>query len=626
MALPRSITSLETSVLPLENVSGSNPLRTGRPQGPAAVRQTSDRLMPSPAPPAQELDTAADLDRFVRSRIGRLSFGLSPAGLQLAYLDWLMHFVSSPGKQQDLVRKWLRKTLRLSLYAARASVLPDTPPVVEPLPQDQRFASPAWSQWPFNLYYQSFLLFQQWAQNVTTGVRGVSTHDEQVVSFVGRQFLDMFAPTNFIATNPEVLGATCVQGGANLVRGAVNFVEDWWRAVLGLKPAGTEAFGVGKRVAVTPGKVIYRNRLIELIQYAPTTQDVQAEPVLIVPAWIMKYYILDLSPQNSLVKYLVDHGHTVFMISWKNPGPEDRDLGMDDYRTLGVMEALKAVATIVPGRKVHGVGYCVGGTILAITAAAMARDRDERLRSMTLFAAETDFTEPGELALFIDETEVTFLEDVMWDQGFLDFRQMGGAFQLLRSNDLIWSRLVHDYQLGERQPMTDLMAWNADGTRMPCRMHSEYLRTLFLRNDLAEGRYRVAGRPIALSDIRVPIFVVGTVKDHVAPWRSVYKIHLLTDTDVTFVLTTGGHNAGIVSEPGHPHRRFQIATRTESDRYVDPETWQATAPHQEGSWWVAWESWLQGHSSGLVAVPPFGACDAGLPPLGDAPGAYVLQE
>ena len=626
MTIPQSITPREPSVLPFEDVSGRNPLRTGRPQGPAVVGQTGDRPLPSPMPRAQEPDIAADLDRFFRSRIGRLTLGVSPAGLQLAHLDWWMHLVGSPGKQLDLMRKWLRKALEFSVYAARASVLPDTPPVIEPLPQDQRFSSPAWGQWPFNLYYQSFLLLQQWVQNATTGVRGVSPHAEQVVTFLGRQDLDKFAPTNFIATNPEVLAATCAQGGANLVRGAINFVEDWWRAVLGQKPAGAEAFAVGKAVAVTPGKVIYRNRLIELIQYAPTTQEVQAEPVLIVPAWIMKYYILDLSPQNSLVKYLVDRGHTVFMISWKNPGPEDRDLGMDDYRTLGVMEALKAVTTVVPGRKVHAVGYCLGGTMLAITAAAMARDGDDRLRSMTLFAAETDFTEPGELALFIDEAEVDFLEDVMWDQGFLDSRQMGGAFQLLQSNDLIWSRLVHDYYLGERRPMTDLMAWNADGTRLPYRMHSEYLRTCFLHNDLAEGRYRVAGRPITLSDIRVPIFVVGTVKDHVAPWRSVYKIHLLADTDVTFVLTTGGHNAGIVSEPGHPHRRYQTATHAEGDRYIDPETWQATTPHQEGSWWPAWQSWLAGHSSGPVAVPSMGAPDAGLPPLADAPGTYVLQE
>lgn len=579
----------------------------------------------APGQAAPEPDIATTWDRLLRARIGRLSFGLSPVGLYLVYLDWLLHLGCSPGKQQDLVRKAIRKALRFSLYASHASLQPDTPPAIEPLPQDQRFADPAWQQWPFNIFYQSFLLAQQWVHNASSGVHGVSPHDEQVVTFVGRQLMDVFAPANFPWTNPEILKATCEQGGTNLIRGVENLVEDWKRSVLGEKPVGTEAFQAGKTVAITPGKVVYRNRLIELIQYAPATETVRAEPVLIVPAWIMKYYILDLSPRNSLVKYLVDRGHTVFMISWKNPGPEDRDLGLEDYRSLGIMEALAAVEAIIPGRKIHAAGYCLGGTLLAIAAAAMARDGDDRLRSMTLFASETDFTEPGELALFIDETEVTFLEDVMWDQGFLDTTQMAGAFQLLRSNDLIWSRLVHDYLLGEREPMTDLMAWNADATRMPYRMHSEYLRSLFLHNDLAEGRYQAGGRPITLADIRVPLFVVGTLKDHVSPWRSVYKIHLLADTDITFVLTTGGHNAGIVSEPGHPQRSYQIATHQEGTRHPDPETWQAFAPKQDGSWWPAWDGWLEGFSSGPAAVPAMGAPDGGYPPLADAPGAYVLQ-
>jgi len=587
--------------------------------------RTGARAGTAPGQPNPVSESAATWDRLFRAGIGRLTRGLSPVGLWLIYLDWLLHLGVSPGKQLDLVRKSLRKALRFSLYSARAALDPDAPPAIEPLPQDQRFANPAWQQWPFNLYYQSFLLAQQWVHNATSGVRGVSPHDEQVVTFVGRQLLDVFAPANFPWTNPEILTATCEQGGTNLIRGAANLAEDWSRFVLDQKPAGTEAFQVGQSVAITPGKVVYRNRLIELIQYAPATETVQAEPMLIVPAWIMKYYILDLSPQNSLVKYLVDRGHTVFMISWKNPGPEDRDLGMDDYRTFGVMEALRAVTTIVPDRKVHAVGYCLGGTMLAITAATMARDGDDRLRSMSLFAAETDFTEPGELALFIDETQITFLEDVMWDQGFLDTTQMAGAFQLLRSNDLIWSRLVHDYLLGERAPMTDLMAWNADATRMPYRMHSEYLRTLFLHNDIAEGRFQAGGRPITLSDIRVPLFVVSTMKDHVAPWRSVYKIHLLADTDVTFVLTAGGHNAGIVSEPGHPHRSYQFMTHKEGTRHLDPDTWQASAPKREGSWWPAWQGWLEGYSSGPVAAPPMGASDGGYPPLAEAPGVYVLQ-
>jgi polyhydroxyalkanoate synthase len=314
------------------------------------------------------------------------------------------------------------------------------------------------------------------------------------------------------------------------------------------------------------------------------------------------------------------------MISWKNPGPEDRDLGLEDYRTLGVMAALDAISAIQPGRKVHAAGYCLGGTLLAIAAAAMARDGDDRFQTVTLFAAETDFTEAGELMLFIDETEVTFLEDLMWDQGFLDSSQMAGAFQLLRSKDLIWSRLVRDYLLGERTGLTDLMAWNTDATRLPYRMHSEYLRKLFLHNDLAEASYEAAGRTVTLADLRLPLFAVGTVKDHVTPWRSVYKIHVLTDAEVTFVLAAGGHNAGIVSEPGHPHRSYQLATRRPGDRYLDPETWQMSTPRHEGSWWPVWQTWLKEHSSGPLAPPLLGAPDRGYPPLGDAPGTYVLQQ
>jgi polyhydroxyalkanoate synthase len=569
-------------------------------------------------------DSASSLDRLVQAWQARFTGGLSPASLELAYLDWLVHLSNTPGKQTRLIEQAWRNAMQLSTYAMQ-STDPCTPPCVECRPQDQRFVGTAWQYWPFNLISQSFLLAEQWWQSATTGIPGVSHHHEEVVSFGARQWLDMVAPSNFVPTNPEVLQATIKEGGANLVRGMQDFLEDWQRTLTHQKPVGAEKFVVGKTVAVTPGKVVYRNRLIELIQYVPTTETVYAEPVLIVPAWIMKYYILDLSPENSLVKYLVDHGHTVLMISWKNPGSEDRDLEMEDYRRLGIMAALDAISAICPERRTHAVGYCLGGTLLAIAAAAMARDHDDRLKSMTLFAAQTDFTEAGELSLFIDESQVSYLENMMLDQGYLDAEQMAGAFQLLRSNDLIWSRVVHEYLLGERAPLSDLMAWNADTTRLPYRMHAEYLHSLFLHNDLFAGRYQVDDRPVTLNDIRVPIFAVGAVRDHVAPWRSVYKISLLTDTDVTFLLTSGGHNAGIVSEPGHPHRSYQYTTRLADESYIDPVTWQAAIPVHEGSWWPTWQAWLAKRSSGRVLPPCLGAPACGYPLLGEAPGIYVLQ-
>jgi len=566
------------------------------------------------------------LDRSLHAAMARFTSGVSPMTLIGAYADWAAHLSYSPGKQLQLAEKALRKGLRLANYAGRRAASPDgSVACIEPLPQDRRFVAAAWRQPPFDLAYQSFLLVQQWWHNATTGVHGVNAKNEKIVAFGTRQWLDVFSPSNHLLTNPEVLERTRAEWGMNLVRGAQNFLEDLERATAGRRQPGVEAFRVGHDVAVTPGKVVFRNRLIELIQYAPATATVRPEPVLIVPAWIMKYYVLDLSPANSLVRYLTRHGYTVFMLSWKNPGPGDRDLSMEDYRMQGVMAALDAISAIVPGPKVHAVGYCIGGTMLSIAAAAMARDGDERLRSASFFAAQTDFTEAGELMLFINESQLAFLEDVMWEQGFLDSRQMAGTFQMLRSNDLIWSRMVRTYLMGEREAMTDLNAWNADATRMPYRQHAEYLRRLFLDNDLAEGRFPAAGRPVALSDIRVPVFSVGTESDHVAPWRSVYKIHLLTDTEVTFLLTNGGHNAGIVSEPGHPHRRYRVSTKRPQDHYVDPDVWlTAESPH-EGSWWPEWVRWLDARSGAPVAPPPMGAAGSAYAAIADAPGTYVLE-
>ncbi|HXZ01849.1 MAG TPA: alpha/beta fold hydrolase [Stellaceae bacterium] len=588
--------------------------------------------MPPPAPSVARGETDADaaraeiIDRLLHAWQGRLTSFLAPAALLLPFTDWAVHLANAPGKQAALIEKALRKWARFGLYLARSATDKDTPPCIEPLPQDHRFTGDAWREPPFRQIYQAFLLQQQWWHNATTDIRGVAAGDERVVAFAARQILDVFSPSNFVLTNPEVLRQTLAEGGQNFVRGALHFIEDWERAVAGRKPVGAEAFQPGREVAVTPGKVVYRNDLIELIQYMPTAQAVHPEPVLIVPAWIMKYYILDLSPENSLARYLVENGFTVFMISWRNPTSEQRDLDMDDYRRLGILAALDVIGAICGEAPVHACGYCLGGTLLAITAAAMARDDDNRLKTLTLFAAQTDFSEAGELTLFTNESQIAYLEDTMWEQGYLDARQMAGAFQLLRSNDLIWSQVVRQYLKGERVPMTDLMAWNADATRLPYRMHAEYLRRLFLGNDLAEGRYIVDNRPVALSDIRIPAFVVATLWDHVAPWRSVHKMHLLCDTDITFVLTSGGHNVGIVNPPPAAGRSYQRGRRPADGHYVDPESWIAASPVQEGSWWLAWSGWLAEQSSPLAVPPPLGAAGKGYPPLADAPGRYVLDE
>ena len=590
--------------------------------GPARPTPTVERAV---AVDADEPGTRRDVDRAIHAAMGRLTQGLSPETLLASYADWWLHLAMAPGKQKELAEKAWRNALRLARYSLSAAA-GNAPPCIHPLPQDRRFDAPQWQRWPFNLIHEAFLLGQQGWHNATTGVSGVTRHHEQVATFVTRQLFDMVSPSNFFASNPELIQKTVEEGGANLLRGAQYWWQDLLRQQTGQPAAGSAQFRPGHEVAVTPGQVVWRNELIELIQYTPQTDSVYADPVLIVPSWIMKYYILDLSPGNSLVRYLVERGHTVFMMSWKNPDSNDRNLGMDDYLKSGALAALDAVTRIVPGPAVNAVGYCLGGTLLAIAAATLARSGDTRLGSMTLFASELDFTEPGELSLFIDESQLAYLEDMMWEKGFLDGKQMAGAFALLNSRDLVWSRMVHDYLFGVRQPMTDLTAWNLDATRMPFRQHTEYLRSLYLNNDLAEGRYKVDGRPVALSDIRVPVFAVGAQRDTVSPWKSVYKIHLLTDTEVSFCLTTGGHNVGVVNPPGPGVKRsHQLATRAAEERYIDPDSWIASAPVVDGSWWPSWASWLDAHGGQRVAPPTMGAAQAGLPPLGAAPGSYVLM-
>ncbi len=571
--------------------------------------------------------TTRDFDREFRAQVAQMTSGLAPTAFTSAWADWAMHLALAPAKQRELQRHIAERTHDTWSFALRAlGGAPVAPGEGLNGDADRRFAAPEWSQFPFNLYARAFQNGVALLKDAIRDVDGVTEYHDQLLEFALRMLFDAASPSNYLATNPELLALTLSERGQNLVDGLGNLIEDTKRAANGGEPVGAEAFTVGETVAATPGKVVFRNDLIELIQYAPTTRDVCAEPILIVPAWIMKYYILDLSPRNSMVKYLVDQGHTVFMMSWKNPDEKDRDIGMDDYVRKGFFAALDAVNAIVPDRKVHAVGYCIGGTLLAIGAAALARDKDERLASLTLFAAQTDFTEPGELAFFINPSQLALLEATMHRKGVLESKQMSGAFVMLRAKDLFWQPMVNNYLKGQRDPMIDLMAWNADGTRMPWRMHSEYLYRLFLDNELATNRFPIGGRLVRLSDIRVPMFVVGTEADHVAPWKSVYKVdNLVRSDDFTFLLTSGGHNAGIVCGPVHPKRHYRIKTRRLADPHMAPEEWMEAATKRDGSWWPAMQRWFAEHSSGKTKPPAMGAPRKGYRVVEDAPGRYVRQ-
>ncbi|WP_137128307.1 alpha/beta hydrolase [Roseomonas sp. HF4] len=609
--------------------AASPAVTTAAPPAVTTAAPPAKAAPPADAPPPAETrigPTFRTFDRVVRAAEARVTQGISPTAVGGAWLDWAVHLARAPGKRMELAARASIQALRYLLWL-RHAMEAQPPPLSASANGDTRFAAPAWSAFPLNAVAQAHLLAESWWMEATRDVPGLSHRHAEQVAFMMRQVTDILAPSNIPWLNPAITERTLADGGLNLVRGAENWLDDLERGLSAAPPDGAEHFRPGHEVATTPGRVVFRNDLIELIQYAPATGAVHPEPLLIVPAWIMKYYILDLSPENSLVRWLVAQGFTVFMVSWKNPDARDRERGLDDYRREGVMAALDAISAILPDRRIHACGYCLGGTILSIAAATMARDGDARLASMTLLAAQTDFAEAGELMLFVDESQLSFLEDMMWDQGFLDTHQMSGAFQALRSNDLVWSRLIRRYVLGDPNGMTDLLAWNSDQTRMPARMHGEYLRGLFLENRLSAGRFAVEGRVIALSDIDVPIFAVGTMKDHIAPWRSVYKISLFTDTAVTFVLASGGHNAGIVSPPGKAGRAFRAMTRGKDDRYLAPDSWAEIAPSQDGSWWAEWAAWLARASGPAKAPPPpMGAPRRGLPPLEPAPGTYVLMK
>jgi poly[(R)-3-hydroxyalkanoate] polymerase subunit PhaC len=619
--------------------------RAGKPASPrVATRRTgavaaAEDLEGRDASPAATIPEPSSAHRARQLRLATLTGGLAADDYLQAWLAWCTAIAHRSDKQVELARSALEKaidTWKFTLSASTGAPLP-------PRGGEPGFTDPGWRLWPFNVVAHAYGNWASWIQHAlalgsedaTAGAAALpggelapgsvaATRKLARLRFATQLLLDAASPANFLHMNPELLRKTVEDSGQNLVRGLKNWAEDATALLSGARPPAMERFRVGRDLAVTPGKVVFRNRLIELLQYSPQTATVHAEPILLTPAWIMKYYILDLSPHNSLVRYLIEKGHTVFMVSWKNPTREDRELGLDDYLRLGFEEALQAVNRIVPDRKVHAVGYCIGGTLLAIAAALLGGRGDDRLASLTLLAALTDFREPGELSVFITPAQLAMLEALMHKAGFLESHRMGGAFALLRARELLWKPAVDSYLRGERPQANDLMAWNADGTRMPWRMHSEYLQKLYLENALARGQFTACGRPLRLSDVRIPLFVVGTETDHVAPWRAVFRARGLTrSADYTFLLTSGGHNAGIVSGAANPKRRYRVLAWSNATDTLSPEQWLQAAEQHADSWWPRWQRWLARHSGAREPARAVAGA-SGRVALEDAPGTYVF--
>ncbi len=606
------------------------------PQRVSAVTHLPAEIDRRSASEQEAHSRAQALDAQVMAQMAHWSSGISPISLALAWTDWALHLAASPGSQSRLARQaieqgvqWAQDTAQSLRQASGSGESADAQttrrPLDDLLEQDSRFSAPEWRTWPWRSLASANKVCENWWKDASS-LRGMQDHSRQQMHFYGRQVLDMCSPGNWFWTNPQALEAAWRSGGQTLIKGWQLAVDDL-RSQQRLPDNGETPPmpSPGQGLAMTPGEVVFCNGLVELIQYRPTTALVQAEPVLIVPSCIMKYYILDLSPHNSMVRWLVDQGHTVYIVSWRNPDESDALLGMDDYVCDGVLAPLEHVhrATAQP---VHLMGYCLGGTFAAIAAAALgggdaiAGEGGKALASLSLLAAEVDFTEPGDLGILIDEAQVRLLEDMMAAKGFLTGRQMAASFQFLHARDLVWSSQTRRWLLGQEEVPNDLMVWNADVTRLPAVMHSQYLRRCYLDNDLAEGRYVHEGRPISLRDIRVPVFAVGTVKDHVAPWRSVYKIHRLVSSDVTFALTSGGHNAGIVSEPGHANRYHHLSHTPANATWRSPDEWLASAERHEGSWWPSWSMWLRRQGCGREVSARQPRHDRR---LGSAPGHYV---
>ncbi|CAG0964265.1 polyhydroxyalkanoate synthase [Burkholderiales bacterium] len=555
-----------------------------------------------------------------QSRAGKSLFS-DELGLGKAFMELASNMLANPTRiaesQFSLWQQYMALWQNSMLRAWGAPVAP----VAEPHKGDKRFRHESWQDHLlFDYIKQSYLIAARWLHENVASVEGLDEHTKKKVDFFTRQYIDALAPSNFALTNPEVFAETIASGGQNLVKGLHNLLDDIERGngKLRISMTDAKAFELGVNIATTPGKVVFRNALLELIQYAPTTAKVHERPLLVIPPWINKFYILDLREKNSFLRWAVGQGHTVFVISWVNPDEKLAGKDFEDYLTEGTLAALDAIGKATGAKDVNAIGYCLGGTLLAATLGYLAAKKDRRIASATFMTSLVDFTHAGELEVFIDEDQVASLERKMEERGYLEGSEMATTFNMLRANDLIWSFVINNYLMGRDPFPFDLLHWNSDATRMPAKMHSFYLRNLYMRNALREpGGVTLDGVPIDLSASRVPTYFVSAIEDHIAPWKTTYAGTSILGGPSRFVLSGSGHIAGMINPPAANKYGYW----TNAKLADSPDAWLEGAKQNEGSWWTDWQAWV-GERTGR-AVPPRIPGKGGLKVLGDAPGTYV---
>jgi polyhydroxyalkanoate synthase subunit PhaC len=550
-----------------------------------------------------------------------LSPGESLRALQQVWMDALQHPERGWSTYSEVVTQSARVWTDAALRFWGAAPASEPGAAIQPEPGDRRFSAPDWQRnAAFDALKQTYLLSATALLKSAAQIEGLDSGQQRKLQFYLRQFIDAISPTNSLFTNPQVVHETIESGGQNLMTGTQHLLRDLQAGQI--KMTDTEAFAPGRNLALTPGKVVHRNQLVELLQYAPTTDAVHQVPLLFIPPWINKYYILDMQPQNSMIRFLVDQGFTVFVISWKNPDASMEDTTFDDYLELGPLSALSAVKEICGSETVTPVGYCIGGTLLSMTLPYLAAIGDHSVKAATMFVALQDFSDVGDTAVFIDEPQVAYVEQQMLERGYLESRHMATMFNMLRANDLIWSNVVNNYLLGKDPPAFDLLYWNNDGTRMARAAHSFYLRHTYLDNDLIQpGRVTLKGIPIDLGQIRQDLYAVGTEQDHIVPWRSAWRISQLAGGPVRFVVGGSGHIAGVINPPSKG--RGYWLNPADAGAAPSADEWMSGATRHDGSWWTDWVEWLRPRSGPRVTPPATGS--AKYPPLAPAPGQYVLE-